>query len=178
MALDNLGVAKRSDAGEGQPAPTPTTTTRPSNAIPASRTPTSARTSPAVCPTSVDTTSCSSRVDLEPTTPMVMRTFAEALDFTGTTVYPLTTHALSGLGTAERDYADACPGATLGEGSPSKARRSPTPARPSTSGSPRTGLFDLNCIGTATEARGGVAATVTIRGIQSCTRRTRSPRVR
>lgn len=48
--------------------------------------------------------------------PMIMRTFAEALDFTGTIVHPITTHAMSGLGTTERDYADACTGATLGEG--------------------------------------------------------------
>jgi flavodoxin len=48
--------------------------------------------------------------------PMIMRTFTEALDFTGRTVHPVTTHAVSGLGTAERDYTDACPGATLGEG--------------------------------------------------------------
>jgi len=48
--------------------------------------------------------------------PRVMRTFAEALDFDGKRVHPITTHAMSGLGTAERDYAEACRGATIGYG--------------------------------------------------------------
>ena len=46
---------------------------------------------------------------------MIMHTFAESHDFTGKTVHPFTTHAMSGLGTTEREYA-ACRGATLGEG--------------------------------------------------------------
>jgi flavodoxin len=48
--------------------------------------------------------------------PMIMTTFTEALDFTGKTVHPVTTHAMSGLGTTERDYAATCRGATIGEG--------------------------------------------------------------
>jgi flavodoxin len=48
--------------------------------------------------------------------PMIMSTFTEGLDFAGKTVYPFTTHAMSGLGTTERDYAASCRGATLGEG--------------------------------------------------------------
>ncbi|WP_345508211.1 flavodoxin [Terrabacter aeriphilus] len=48
--------------------------------------------------------------------PMIMHTFAESLGFTGTTVHPFTTHAMSGLGTTEREYAAACRGATVGEG--------------------------------------------------------------
>jgi flavodoxin len=48
--------------------------------------------------------------------PMIMSTFTESLDFAGTTIHPLTTYAMSGLGTTERDYAASCPGATLGEG--------------------------------------------------------------
>jgi flavodoxin len=48
--------------------------------------------------------------------PMIMSTFTESLDFTGKTIHPLTTYAMSGLGTTERDYAALCPGATLGEG--------------------------------------------------------------
>jgi len=48
--------------------------------------------------------------------PMIMKTFTEALDFEGTTVHPITTHAMSGLGTAEREYAQTCRGATLAEG--------------------------------------------------------------
>ena len=48
--------------------------------------------------------------------PMIMTTFAESYDFTGKTIHPVTTHAMSGLGTTERDYARSCPGATIGEG--------------------------------------------------------------
>ncbi|MFI1978870.1 flavodoxin [Streptomyces wedmorensis] len=48
--------------------------------------------------------------------PMILTTFTEALDFRGKTVHPVTTHAMSGLGTAERDYAASCIGATIGEG--------------------------------------------------------------
>ncbi|MCZ4513889.1 flavodoxin [Streptomyces sp. ActVer] len=48
--------------------------------------------------------------------PMIMSTFAERLDFRGKTVFPFTTHAMSGLGTTERDYAASCRGATIGEG--------------------------------------------------------------
>lgn len=48
--------------------------------------------------------------------PMIMATFAESYDFTGKTIHPITTHAMSGLGNTERDYARSCPGATLGQG--------------------------------------------------------------
>jgi flavodoxin len=48
--------------------------------------------------------------------PMIMTTFTQGIDFTGKTVHPLTTHAMSGLGTTERDYAASCPAARLGEG--------------------------------------------------------------
>lgn len=45
-----------------------------------------------------------------------MTTFAESYDFTGRTIHPVTTHAMSGLGTTGQDYARSCPGATIGEG--------------------------------------------------------------
>jgi flavodoxin len=48
--------------------------------------------------------------------PMIMATFAERFDFAGKTIFPFTTHAMSGLGTTARDYAASCPGATIGEG--------------------------------------------------------------
>ncbi|WP_364520442.1 flavodoxin [Nocardioides sp. LML1-1-1.1] len=48
--------------------------------------------------------------------PMIMSTFTEALDLSGKTIHPFTTHAMSGLGTTERDYAATCPGASIGEG--------------------------------------------------------------
>jgi len=48
--------------------------------------------------------------------PRIMLTFAEAFDFTGKTVYPFTTHAMSGLGRAISDYTASCPGAAIGDG--------------------------------------------------------------
>ena len=48
--------------------------------------------------------------------PMIMATFAERYDFAGKTVFPVTTHAMSGLGTAPDDYARSCRGARLGTG--------------------------------------------------------------
>ena len=48
--------------------------------------------------------------------PMIMSTFVEGFDFTGKTVIPFTTYAMSGLGTTVRDYTALCPGATIGEG--------------------------------------------------------------
>ena len=48
--------------------------------------------------------------------PMIMTTFAERYDFSGTTVHPVTTHAMSGLGTTEDDYARSCRGARTGAG--------------------------------------------------------------
>lgn len=48
--------------------------------------------------------------------PMIMSTFSEKFDFRGKTVFPITTYAMSGLGTTERDYKAACPGATIAEG--------------------------------------------------------------
>jgi hypothetical protein len=47
---------------------------------------------------------------------MIMSTFAESFDFNGKTIFPLTTYAVSGLGTTVRDYTSSCPGATIGEG--------------------------------------------------------------
>jgi flavodoxin len=48
--------------------------------------------------------------------PMIMATFTESHDFAGKTVHPVTTYAMSGLGTTERDYSGSCASATLGEG--------------------------------------------------------------
>ena len=48
--------------------------------------------------------------------PMIMSTFADGLDFTGTTVHPFATYAVSGLGSTERIYATACAGARMGPG--------------------------------------------------------------
>lgn len=48
--------------------------------------------------------------------PMIMTTLTESFDFTGKTVYPFTTHAMSGLGTTERGYAASRRGARIGAG--------------------------------------------------------------
>ncbi|WP_327672795.1 MULTISPECIES: flavodoxin [unclassified Streptomyces] len=48
--------------------------------------------------------------------PMIMTTFTEDLDFRGKTVVPITTYAMSGLGTTERDYRASCRGATIADG--------------------------------------------------------------
>ena len=48
--------------------------------------------------------------------PMIMTTFAERHDFAGKTVHPVTTHAMSGLGTTREDYARECQGARIGTG--------------------------------------------------------------
>ena len=48
--------------------------------------------------------------------PMIMSTFAESLDFTGKTVHPVVTYAVSGLGTTERDYGASCRGASIADG--------------------------------------------------------------
>ena len=44
-----------------------------------------------------------------------MLTFAERYDFTGKTIYPFTTHAMSGLGRVVEEYTASCRGARLGE---------------------------------------------------------------
>ena len=48
--------------------------------------------------------------------PCLMGTFLKAVDLTGATILPFTTHAMSGLGTVEEEYAAWCPGATVREG--------------------------------------------------------------
>jgi flavodoxin len=48
--------------------------------------------------------------------PMIMRTFVEGHDFADKLVLPVTTYAVSGLGDAAEEYADACRGARIGRG--------------------------------------------------------------
>jgi flavodoxin len=48
--------------------------------------------------------------------PMIMTTFTENHDFTGKTVHPFVTYAVSGLGSTERDYTASCPGAQIAPG--------------------------------------------------------------
>jgi flavodoxin len=48
--------------------------------------------------------------------PMIMSTFMESFDFSGKTLYPFVTYAVSGLGSTERDYVALAPRATIGDG--------------------------------------------------------------
>ncbi|HWM09177.1 MAG TPA: flavodoxin [Solirubrobacteraceae bacterium] len=48
--------------------------------------------------------------------PMIMATFAERYDFAGKTVHPVTTYAMSGLGTTPEDYGRECKGARIATG--------------------------------------------------------------
>jgi flavodoxin len=48
--------------------------------------------------------------------PMIMTTFAQRYDFADKTVHPITTYAMSGLGTTPEDYARDCRGARIGTG--------------------------------------------------------------
>ena len=48
--------------------------------------------------------------------PMIMTTFVEDHGFSDKTVHPVTTHAMSGLGTTPDDYARSCRGARIGTG--------------------------------------------------------------
>ena len=47
---------------------------------------------------------------------MIMNTFVDGLDFTGTTVHPFVTYAVSGLGSTQRVYTEACAGAEIRPG--------------------------------------------------------------
>ena len=66
--------------------------------------------------------------------PMIMTTFAERYDFAGKTVHPVTTYAMSGLGTTPEDYARECRGARIRTGLAVRGRRHARPARTSTRG--------------------------------------------
>jgi flavodoxin len=55
--------------------------------------------------------------------PRIMLTFAEHFDFAGKTVYPFTTHAMSGLGHAVEEYTAACRGRLSARRSQSAAKK-------------------------------------------------------
>ncbi|MBH5143760.1 hypothetical protein HND25_12650 [Rhodococcus erythropolis] len=48
--------------------------------------------------------------------PMIMHTFVESLDLAGVTIYPITTHAVSGLSGVPSVYEELCPDAIIGAG--------------------------------------------------------------
>ena len=93
------------------PTPTPPATTPQSPETSASKTRTTGRRSAAPLPSidQYDTVLLASGI-WNVRAPMIMTTFAERYDFTGKSIHPVTTHAMSGLGTTERDYAESCPG--------------------------------------------------------------------
>ncbi|MEV6334064.1 flavodoxin [Nocardia vinacea] len=72
--------------------------------------------------------------------PMIMTTFTERYDFTGKTVLPVTTYAVSGLGRTETDYAASCRGAVLGEGLAVRGEEVATPATATTRWLQQVGL--------------------------------------
>jgi flavodoxin len=47
---------------------------------------------------------------------MIMTTFTQSYDFTGKTVHPFVTYAVSGLGSTQRDYTASCRGARITPG--------------------------------------------------------------
>ncbi|MEV0700178.1 flavodoxin [Saccharopolyspora sp. NPDC050389] len=74
--------------------------------------------------------------------PMIMSTFVESLDFTGKTILPFTTHAMSGLGTVERDYASSAPHATIGTGLAVRGEEVPDAASEAETWLREAGLLD------------------------------------
>jgi flavodoxin len=48
--------------------------------------------------------------------PMIMQTFVGSYDFTGRTILPFVTYAVSGMGSVAEEYAQKLPGATVGQG--------------------------------------------------------------
>jgi flavodoxin len=74
--------------------------------------------------------------------PMIMTTFAENHDFSGKTVHPVTTHAMSGLGTTPDDYARSCRGARIGTGLAVRGEQARSADADVDSWLRRTGLLD------------------------------------
>ena len=66
--------------------------------------------------------------------PMIMTTFAERYDFAGKTVHPVTTYAMSGLGSTPEDYERECRARASAKASRSAASRHARPAPTSTRG--------------------------------------------
>lgn len=72
--------------------------------------------------------------------PMIMATFTDSYDFAGKTIYPVTTHAMSGLGNTVGDYSRSCQGARMGEGLAVKGEEVREAGSDITSWLQRTGL--------------------------------------
>jgi flavodoxin len=74
--------------------------------------------------------------------PMIMTTFAERYDFAGKTVHPITTYAMSGLGTIPEDYARDCPGARIATGLAVRGEQARSAGADVDAWLRRTGLLD------------------------------------
>jgi flavodoxin len=74
--------------------------------------------------------------------PMIMTTFAEKYDFSRKTVHPVTTHAMSGLGTTADDYARSCQGARIATGLAVRGEQARSAHSDVDSWLSRTGLLD------------------------------------
>ena len=72
--------------------------------------------------------------------PMIMSTFSDSHDFTGKTVHPFVTYAVSGLGSTERDYAPPAQERGSVRAWQYKAKRSPNTGPTSTAGCMQPGL--------------------------------------
>ena len=57
--------------------------------------------------------------------PIILNTFSDRYDFTAKTVQPFVTYAVSGLGSTQRVYTEACAGADVSAGLAVGAKRSP-----------------------------------------------------
>ena len=67
--------------------------------------------------------------------PRLMGTILEAVALTGVTIVPFTTHATSGSGAVEEEYAAWCPGRPSAAGSPCVVNRPQDPGPPCRPGS-------------------------------------------
>lgn len=74
--------------------------------------------------------------------PMIMATLAESYDFAGKTVHPVTTYAMSGLGTTPEDYARECRGARIGTGLAVRGEEARSASADVDAWLRRTGLLD------------------------------------
>jgi flavodoxin len=74
--------------------------------------------------------------------PMIMTTFADSSDFSEKTVHPVTTYAMSGLGTTPDDYARSCRGARIGTGLAVRGEEARSAHADVDSWLRRTGLLD------------------------------------
>jgi flavodoxin len=74
--------------------------------------------------------------------PMIMTRFAERYDFADKTVHPVTTYAMSGLGTTPEDYARDCRGARIATGLAVRGEQAHSAGADVDAWLRRTGLLD------------------------------------